>query len=108
MRDAGGGDVVDLPHQEVVPPAALLPRLPVERLHDYGLDSFSFRQGNSIQQPNVTCHDRIECVAYLEQDLAGCQSQEQEQGQAAEVPSPHVSLFCSCSGLFLFLFPSLH
>jgi len=35
-------------------------------------------------------------LGYLEQDLAGCQSQEKEQGQAAEVPVPHCSL-CSCS-----------
>ncbi|CAM0943928.1 unnamed protein product [Alopecurus aequalis] len=32
LRDAGGGDVVHLAQQEVVPPAALLPRLPVETL----------------------------------------------------------------------------
>ena len=32
VRDAGGSDVVHLAHQEVVPPAILLPRLPVETL----------------------------------------------------------------------------
>lgn len=32
VRDAGGDDVVDLPHQQVVPPSALPPRLPVEPL----------------------------------------------------------------------------
>ena len=42
VRDAGGGDVVDLPHQEVVPPAALLARLPVERLR-HGAQFFQTR-----------------------------------------------------------------
>jgi hypothetical protein len=32
VRDAGGGDVIDLGHQEVVPTAIMLPRLPVETL----------------------------------------------------------------------------
>ena len=45
MRDAGGGDVVDLPRQEVVPPAALLARLPVERLHAPSSAILIFRQG---------------------------------------------------------------
>ena len=50
VRDAGGGDVVDLPHQEVVPPAALLPRLPVEPLNQLN----SFRECKSTKNRNVT------------------------------------------------------
>ena len=60
MRDAGGGDVVDLPHQEVVPTAALLPRLPVERLHDYEL-SILLVSHKEIQQANT--YHGIECVS---------------------------------------------
>ena len=49
VRDAGGGDVVDLPQQEVVPPAALLPRLPVEPLNQLN----SFRECKSTKNRNV-------------------------------------------------------
>ena len=47
VGDSGGGDVVDLAHHHVVPPAALLPRLPVEALPQ-----------NSDQNSVQNIHDR--------------------------------------------------
>ncbi|KAM3244174.1 hypothetical protein ACQJBY_055848 [Aegilops geniculata] len=59
VRDAGGGDVVHLAHQEVVPSAIVLPRLPVETLPHAQLKTQS-----------KTKHDRsLKTVLADEQDL---------------------------------------
>uniref|UniRef100_J3MY47 Uncharacterized protein n=1 Tax=Oryza brachyantha TaxID=4533 RepID=J3MY47_ORYBR len=56
VRDPGRGDVVDAAMEEVVPPALLLPRLPVEPLHQKHCKS------------HVNIHE-----AHLEEDLGVCQ-----------------------------------
>ena len=94
----------------VTPAEAMSSTFPIRRLyhpplcfHDSQLNACTIIDGRLIQTrkfnrqiilPRIESI-RIECVGYLEQDLAGRQSQEKEQAQAAEVPVPHCSLSLS-------------
>jgi hypothetical protein len=55
VRDARGGDVIYLAHQEVVPPAILLPRLPVETLRATELKTQSKTWSQYLRAEDNSC-----------------------------------------------------
>jgi hypothetical protein len=79
VRDSCGGDVIDLPHHHVVPPAALLPRLPVEPLQQDAINRSPFSWLIKIMSSDSLRHGikthRSSRNAYLKQNLVitGCQ-----------------------------------
>ncbi len=76
VGDAGCGDVVHLAHQEVVPPAILLPRLPVESLHHHQTQEHRcIILLGSVQNPisSLQPETQLMAISYLKQDLPGCQ-----------------------------------
>jgi hypothetical protein len=86
VRDGGGGDVVDLHHQEVK-----LYHHPPLCFHDSQLNPCTTTSILSVSEMAFRESAMAERVGYLEQDLAGRQAEEEDQRrQAAQVvPATH-------------------